>query len=341
MHLGAISFCDKVAYNLKDDADKKAILADIEALFGMRIIQRHFDTFTSCSQKALSENPYMLCLRSNGNPYFLFLTSYNGVPTCIFVDKKVQQGYYYPRMITTKLSFDDDLFCNTLFDGEMVKDSDGHWTFLIHDVIGLNGVKLSNVNLVKRLNILHQLLDFKFVELDHHVCFLRIKKYVTYSNVSELVCETLPSLKYTCRGMYFRPLFLKFKDILINFDETLIKRPKYRDRVGTFVLPEECVDEKKSYADVPRKVEENSICVPRGTPNKRVLNLKKTPRPDVYELHDNGSTMIGHACVPGLGVSKMLRKIFELLPITELVPFECEYNEKFAGWVPKVATTKL
>ena len=53
-----------------------------------------------------------------------------------------------------------------------------------------------------------------------------------YSEMKYMVEEYKPKLNYTCRGIYFTPLYFKFKKVLYNFDSTLVnsvKRVKYQN----------------------------------------------------------------------------------------------------------------
>jgi len=107
MQTGNISFCDKIALNVKSDNTKRAILTELES-YGLRILCKHFDVFhEEISVQRLKRNPYMFCLKSNGNPYYMFLTRVNNVNTCVMIDKKIQQGYFLPRMIIVHKMFND------------------------------------------------------------------------------------------------------------------------------------------------------------------------------------------------------------------------------------------
>ena len=137
MMLGEISFAGKTGYNIKSDDVKQRLLDDLEGLTGFKVIQKHHERFHDNLIHKLSGNPHMVCLKSNGNPYLLYLTKINFVNQCVFIDKKIQQGYFYPRMIMSRFRFDDRLFeGGTLIDGEMVKANNGAWIFLVGDILG-------------------------------------------------------------------------------------------------------------------------------------------------------------------------------------------------------------
>lgn len=238
MQTAPISFCDQSGLNVKCHDVKEAIVKSLENKYRVRIIQRHFDKLERPNQlPKLQTNPHLVCLRSNGNPYYLYLTRHQFINQCFFVDKKVQSGYDLPRVIISKLRFANELFEeDTLLEGEMVKDAKGSWIYLIHDLLVYKGRYLENEPLVKRLNILYDILANSFKPDDLDVCAIQVKKYVTYDRIKELVYDVMQTLPYTCRGLYFKPLYLRFLDFLFNFDESLIikvERIKYQ-RINGF-----------------------------------------------------------------------------------------------------------
>lgn len=332
--LGEISFCDKLAYNIKLDDTKHRILQDLEQQFRFKVIQKHHDTYSDTCIHKLNSNPHMIGIRTNGNPYLLYLTRLNFVNQCIFIDKKVQQGYFLPRIIISKFRFDDDLFEGTLFDGEMVKDKDGNWIYVISDIIGYTGNYLENVNLIKRLNILYNLFEKQYTQDVYDVCYFQIKRYVRYDQLDTLVNDFIPNLKYSCRGIYFKPLFLKFKDILVNFDDTLIQkvmRKKYKT-MSNFLLMED--KDKLDNLDITRneKIVQSQTSV-SGKTNK--FEVRKTSQPDVYILQDiRNNNPETNACIPTLRVSKMMRAIFADKNVSDKVSMVCEYSDKFGKWIP-------
>ena len=222
MHTGIINFASRTALNIKSNEVKKEILDEIENLTHVKIIQKHFERFDKNSFNKLNSQPHLVSLRTNGNPYYCYLTKYNFINQCIFIDKKIQSGYFVPRMIITKLEFDDDLFENTLLDGEMLKNEKGEWIFIINDIILYKNEYLDKINFLKRLLIIHNIMNNQFRKDKNDICHFQIKKYVQYTNIKNLVENILPKLNYSCRGIYFKSLYLKFKDILYNFDDSLI-----------------------------------------------------------------------------------------------------------------------
>ena len=218
MRIGDISFCDKIGYNIRSDETKKQILDKLEKKYGIRIIARHYDKFDQTrSVSVLTRNPHLICARSNGNPYMLYLTRYNLVDICIFIDKKVQQGYFLPRMIVSHLMLgrDSAVHDDTILHGEMIKKNDGAWVFAINDMTVYKGRLLSEDNLVKRLNCVYALLKREYIVDDMAPFKLVVKKFFAYDEVEALE-EHIKHLPYTCRGLYFKPLFTSLISICLN-----------------------------------------------------------------------------------------------------------------------------
>lgn len=347
MNIGEISFCDHIAFNIKSDDTKQYILNKLSSSYNLKIITKHFEKFQDSMLNSLAQKPHMLCIRSNGNPYFLYLTRLNFVNYCIFIDKKIQQGYSFPRMIISHFRFAEELFNDTVIDGEMTKTSSGKWTFLLHDLIVHQHEHLHNMNFVKRINLLYETLEKSYTPDHNDICFFKVKKFFNYTEASTILDHHIHNVDYSCRGIYFKPLFLKFKDILINFDDNLIKkveRQKYK-HVKSFMLREDeqlllnknnddCSLSNESNSDIPscsydvqnEHLQNNNIYT--------VYNTKKTSLPDVYELIDNNQKVISIACVPSLMISKYMREVFAKKNIVDSVPIKYTFSQKFNKWLP-------
>ena len=342
MQTGYISFCDTTAFNIKTENTKKKILKDVYNISNIKIIQKHFDVLSSNHFNKLNDNPHLISLKSNGNPYLLFLTQYNFTNLSIFIDKKVQSGYFLPRMIISRFQFKDELYLNTLLEGEMIKDKDSKWIFIINDIYIYKNKSLSNVNISKRLLIINNILsDFKYDNDD--VCKFTIKKYFKYEDIRYMVEEYKETLNYTCRGIYFTPLFFKFKNILFNFDDSLIndvKKIKYQNN-GKFLLLND--------SDVPNKIlNQNSKDLSKlenhsklhskeriDHKNCKIFYVEKTDMPDVFylnnDINDNSNTI---AYIPNITSSLNMNEYFKDVNLNNKIKMNCLYNSKFKKWQP-------
>lgn len=346
MQCGTISFAGHQALNIKSSSTKK-YFNDKLLNFGVKVIQKHFEKFdvTKSIQK-LENNPYLISLKSNGNPYLLFLTKFNSCELALMIDKKIQQGYFLPRMIVDRMCFHHDLFNDTIIDGEMVK-TDGKWIFLLNDIIAYKGEHLINYNCLKRLQILHDILKNEYGELPYQKFDIQIKRFFQVSDIDDLL-NMASELNYSTRGVYFKPMFLKFKDILLNFDDSLIEnihRVKYSqqnrfidDSIKTSVEQTTHLEIPKSNSAVePDEYDINSHHSQKHDPQdttRKVLFVEKTENPDVYNCYDSNS-FVGIACVQSMKTSRLLREHFSDVKLTDKLKFNCEFTDRFKhNWIP-------
>jgi len=340
MQTGTISFCDKQSLNIKSN-DTKKVFNDKLNNYGIKILQKHFERFDENSLSKLKNNPYIAALKSNGNPYIMFLTKFNETDICLMIDKKIQQGYFLPRMIIDNVSFDSSLFEDTIFEGEMIKSNDGEWIYMMNDIRAHRGKNQDNINVLKRLQLINDILDTKYNPIPDQKFHVQVKRYFKINEIDELN-HFKSKLGYTSRGIVFKPMFPKFRDILFNFDDSLINNT----RKIKFSEENKFID--KSYTHEPKKVVDNHYTddvINKQTLqdhsehktscfNNKVLLVEKTDKPDVYNLYEDNKN-IGMACVPTLKVSKFLRQTFENVNLMEKVKMECEYNDGFSNkWIP-------
>lgn len=351
MRIGEISFCDKVGYNIRSDETKKFILDTVEKKYGLKIIAKHFEKQNERTLNVLNQNPHLACVRSNGNPYFMYVTRYNHNDLCIFIDKKIQQGYFLPRMIIVHTMFGKDcrVHDDTIIDGEMVKTKEGKWLYLMNDMLVFKGEHLNDTNLIKRLNMLYDLLGTDYVEDDMSPFSIAIKRFFNYDELktTDVFNVHVRDLNYTCRGVYFKPLFLKFKDILINFDDSLVKKVKREKIGGTFMMindnNDNIINESNDAQSPPSRFHPpHTPRMPSPPPppplehtnNHRKFMTRKTGSPDVYELLKIDGSVEGTAYVPTLMVSKKMRLLFENKTLVDKLEIQYVFNEKFSKWSP-------
>lgn len=341
MHTGVISFCDRVAFNIKSSDTKDDILGELESFFNIKILQKHWYPLTNESVKQVYRAPHLVCLRSNGNPYYIYFTRYEDVPIIYFIDKKVQPGYQKPRIIIGRGMFDETIYDGkgTVIEGEMVKDRHGQWLFLINDVIAFKSVFLSTMPLPKRLAYAYDILQGYKADAVIDLCSFQVKQYC-YStrNGVEHLQNLAKDLPYTNRGLYFWPFFIQYKPKLYNFDNSVIKEV-HRKVKDNPEFRENCTPKPPAAPQAPAPLPTPTPTIPTTAPpsiDGIVMWLRKTENPDVYDVFEttNQSTKSGVAHVPSLGLSRKLRQVFKDLTVTMSVPFTCRYNEKFGKYEP-------
>ena len=349
MHTGVISFCDRIAYNIKSSDTKDDILMQIAEQFQIHILQRHWHRLDEPGLAQLCRSPHFACLRSNGNPYFMYFTKYEDVPIIYYIDKKIQPGYQKPRIILGRGKFDESLFENTMFDGEMVKDIYGEWVFLVNDVIAYKNEYLWKKTLPERIEYAYEVFSEHYSpDPVMDVCKFHVKKYAhaTQEGIQALL-EFSESLPYTSRGIYLWPFSRKFKPKLYNFDDSLIKmvtrkvkdNPEFREDTSAGTNTCENIDAHTVASDTKSQIPDAVVTEVNALSDELILWLRKTEYPDVYDVYSTNhgmaqNTKVGIAHVPTLQVSKWLRNEFKNTTVAIYIPFKCKKHDEFDKWVP-------
>lgn len=338
-----ISFCKKNGLNIKSNSVKTQILTDLQDNYDIRIIDRHHEVYDKEKHiKRLERVPHVCSLKSNGNPYFMYLTKLDFVNTIVMIDKKIQMGYALPRMIIIRLFIkNDELFNNTLIEGEMIHDKNDKWLFLMSDLFVYCNVSLKmNNDIFKRINTLYGLLETDFEPRFMDLFSIQVKKYVSLEHIKWLYSDFLKTLPYTIRGVYIKPIYCKFKDILLNFDNSLIKknvREKFATNTHfltskTDIIKSNISKTETIHIDLDNKTNNDCDC------ESQQFNIQKTDTPDLYKLYDvTSDTYRGYACVDSLKTSKMLSSIFKDKSLLNKVRFMCKKtkNSNFKNiWIP-------
>lgn len=340
MHTGIISFADRIAFNIKSNDFKDIILNKLYKLYGLKIIQKHYYLLNGNSAEYIKNNKYLCCLRSNGNPYYIFFTKYNDIPIIYFIDKKIHPNYQKPRIILVKGLFDISLFDNTLLDGEMIKTFDKKWEMVFNDIISYKGQHLKNVDLSNRLKMIYNLLENDYTKDDViDVCTYKVKIYYNLHKDSiDNLLELSKKLHYTSRGIYLWNYKSNLKPILFNFNEESIKSVirEVKDETNFKVLNNDDLVESK-HINNANIIENKTIDI---LENEKILWLNKTSEADVYNLflkeNIQNEKSIGIANVSTLTTSKLLRIAFKNTNASTLLKFKCKYNEDFKKWTPIV-----
>jgi hypothetical protein len=343
LQVGNISFCNKIASNIKLDATKQEILSFLQRRYKIKILCKHYEKIQP-GNPIIKKIPHLSCLRTNGNPYYMYLTRYNFRNTCFFIDKKIQYGYCLPRIIICVFNIDSKLFeHDTLFEGEMVHCNDNSWRFIINDALVLRGKRVyESMPFRTRLLAIHNELANSFSYSPTDPCVFEIKRYFLADEMDTMIKDFMPSLPYTCRGIYFIPLEEKHSKMYWNFDDKKIKsvvRKKYSENFDTIENVRKRIHFQHEDMKIPEtKMETHTRAKDVLPATYKMIEITNTP--DLYLLYDeDGSKLEGHLRLPKLSMSEHVYKLFEKRDQQNLlgkIKIPVEFSERFDGWVPKI-----
>ena len=299
-HITRTSFCNKEIDNVTDNSMKKYILDNLYIKTKIKFNFRYAKIYNEQYSKNLN-NPHILCLKSSGTPYLLFLTQINNTNYAFLIDKKIKDGYEYPKIFVVHYRFDSDLFNGTLFEVELTRDKNNEWCLLIGDIYTMAGVSLQTVQIHERINHIINIMDNKYINDSFvDICPIFIKKYFDLQEIQTVLNDFIPTLPYRVRGFYFVPLKTSYAKILYLFKDS---------------------DYKKV-----------------NSTNKKFISFRviQTVKPDVYELYlyNEQKTNIqkhSYASIPDIQTSKWVKE-FTDNNLDAIV--QCKYNPLFKKWTP-------
>jgi len=279
-----ISFCNKKALNVVSDKFKSFLLSNLREQYNISITDRNAHILNRKSIINLSKNPHLISLKTIGNNYYLFLTRINEVNYCFFIDKKIKNGYTYPRVVSVKYCFQNDFFNDTIFEGELVRDYDNNWLFLIFDVRCYKGINQKNVNLVNKIQNIYSLFDNYTADKDIELCELQVKRFFNYSEFDDMMENFIPKLNYKIGGLFFNTLNMRHHNYLHFFPRKNTNGPRNRVIKNSFTGSSVNVSTHKNRSYHERKPSTASIKTSINTSIDTSLDtyFKTTTTPDSY-----------------------------------------------------------
>lgn len=359
--LSQISFCDRECYNINSDRTKEAIINYVQNKHKIRIIDRQYVTLDSNKMRNISHNEHLVSTYSNGNPYLLLLTRIDETPCCIFIDRKCKEGYNYPKMHAVQYKFARQLFDqDTLFTGELIRDINREWQFLIADLLVYEGQSTRNKNILTRFEIINNILE-KYYDPDstQEICPIFCKRLFQYRDLSSVFDGFMPDLSYVCKGLVFYTLNNKFSNYcwIMPRDHQISVRRKHEyqhlgnsdgyvsgehmnreQNINNQCIMPEIVPNTSSYSD-PMSTDKNTALNSDLTNTIELPRFKiiKTGTPDIYHLFtaDNQIDRVCVAFIPDLATSRWLYEYFRDNADRALNTIvECKYHTEFDKWVP-------
>jgi hypothetical protein len=365
--LAKISFCDKECFNVNNNKTKEQILKHITKTFGIQVIDKQYVNITPHMIRNITLHEHLLSTFTNGNPYLFWLTKIDDMPHCVFIDRKLKDGYSYPKIHVVNYKFAEHLFeKDTIFTGELVKDVNRNWQYLISDVLVFNGQPVKNKNVLARFQQIYDIMDNHFTpDIMMDICQIYVKRLFQYSDIKTIFNDFMPSLSYTCKGLVFytmNPQFSNYAWILPKESQQQVKRKHEADeeffrRYPEYIPHKTVFDNQMPYLNSSTSLEQTNTInssthdqlLTRESPSHHAttesystdyahLYIVKTDIPDIYNLYTRDDKLTRHsiAFIPNLATSRMLYDYFKTNAghgIIDVIA-KCRYHYYFRRWIP-------
>lgn len=302
---------------LMDDEDKGNLKKQLIQRWNIKF-EKDYKFLTDTSKVPTSK----IYLNTFGHNYYLYFTKLNGKNTGVMFDKWKDQAYF------VRFRVEDILYYDTLFEGELIKQSDDNWLYNINDIIAHEGEDIRHNILDDRLSLIDNILNLQYIKDPVlEPCDLKKALFVDPENLDWLLTVYSKSILYRFNGINFKQQ---------NYGENyLYILEKYSNKRKNQPNTNSTPISKDNPIIKPKKME-------------AVLAVKKTNKPDVYELYANdGEDMliqIDYAYIKDVGHSQ---KITDLINTTikeydlkiedneyPEIPFLCQYSVDFNKWMP-------
>lgn len=250
---------------------------------------------------------FMSTLDFGGMKVFLFLTKMDGVNICLYMDRQKRNMYL------VNYHFEEDLFNDTVFTGELIKRNDNINFFAIEDLIVYKGENILNTeNILQRRGIINEILGQKYKEdesIDTH--YFSIKNIHFYDNL-EKINENMQEYKLIIENMNGIIYFPSNGNYLgNNYYVKVIQDESDKDEIKLY-------DTDKIYC----------------------FRIVDSGKPEIYYLYlSNYVSSIGIARLPNLESSKYIESL--LLNSKGDIYVNCKFDKNFQKWVPLEENKKV
>lgn len=289
------SFCGKECDNITDNETKKFILQDMKIKCSVDYSTNYARLFNNRFAQNLYKNPHIVCVKTTGAPYFMYCTRINDIGYTFLIDKKIKEGYSYPKIFVLPYRFNSSIYSGTLLETELIRDKKQSWFLLIGDLYQYCGKSQLRVDIIKRINLIYSMLNENYTDdLYNDLCPIQVKSYFEFKDIPNIKDNIIPKLAYNIRGFYYVPV---------------TKNPKYAKILHLFDRKELPKQSKPTEKKKPERIKENKKSV--NTSKNIAFQFVKTLKPDIYDLYvidGDDKVKVGIPNISNMKISKMVRK---------------------------------
>jgi len=311
------SFCDIMVDNITTNKDKEYILSQLNIMCRIKYTDRYARVYNDKFLNHLN-NPHIICLKSSGTPYLMFISKINDTNYTFLIDKKIKPGYDYPKIFILPISFTSDVYNNTLLECELIRDKHNKWYISIGDSYYIKGSNTNKNIIIDRINDINILLTENLINCDFlKTCTIQVKRYFDYKDIDFIEKEFIPLLPYNIRGYYLVPLKCGYSKILY-----LLNKHSHATNNNNNNNTNTNTNKPKLH-----KKSNNS--------KDNIFRIMKTTKPDVYDLFkkiNDEFTREGILLVQTLDQSHILGEYFRSKNIADEIFIECDYDNYFEKW---------
>ena len=322
---------------------RSTVLSKIRALY--RFPSQSIPITTSIVQRTLSAYPHLIVVLERACPRLMFLTRFNGLKMVVFIEVPVSPAdeTRVEMHATTGIRFSNELYNDTLFEGEFDADVTA---FKIVDVLGINEQYLDKINLVRRLQLIHRMLQSGYMATKKQQIAIATAKYYEYPDMWRAARDA-DGARGAKKAVVFKSMHLKFSNYVFSTSTVFHPPPPVLESLvvasastssggcggggggggGGDRERERRVDAEGEEGTMPQfPVEHGSV---------RSFWIARMPRPDTYALYEGERDACSNqvAAINTMQISSWMRQMFSRTS-EERLRMQCVYNKNMRRWIP-------
>lgn len=360
------NFCDKIGY---EHTYSKKLISYIRGKISSYMKESLYKNINTDLVENLKKTPHTIFVKSSGIQHYIFITKFNKKRICVVVDKNFTNGVYIVRMRFNPLSHND-----TLIEGELIKDNNSQWIFLISDMYILNG-QFTGKHIYDRYNKIYQMLTTSYKKdkiLDPFT--FQVKRLFKYSDIPKLN-QFIGKLTYPIKTIIFKSFYINnqsygipynssdYTNISVDKTNLNVKYDKFDYNLDKKVIKKEEQEYNKesnkeseseqegdcdidSVSDITVNSDELVTRQPELVVQikeerdfkKASIILKKTLLPDVYSImvidENSKEKELKHHCYACINTMKVSKWTSSLFTTNDTAKIICKYHTRFKKWIP-------
>uniref|UniRef100_A0A6C0EKV0 mRNA capping enzyme adenylation domain-containing protein n=1 Tax=viral metagenome TaxID=1070528 RepID=A0A6C0EKV0_9ZZZZ len=346
MDLSEIDFCNGVGYNIKNIRSKSSLLESIYKKFNITL-KNNYIQYSNRELDKLKKNNYLMSVQTSGQSYFLYLTKIHNKNYSLFIDKKVAKDHTLPKIIVVNYRFNESLYNNTIFNGELVKLFNNKWEFIINDIIVYND-KIYNKHFYEKLTLIHDVLENKYIcDSNLEILSLKVKRYFNPDQFNMLINTFINKCNYKITGLLFTPLnnsptimfnftqqkvyntTIKFLTDSNSYLESIKYEQKLLEESNNEILLSDIKDDDQILLDLLENINQAPIIIN----NKSfVFDIKKTDLPNIFILYCNKNNIKIKHSIARIDTLECLYLVMSAFKKNACV--KCIYSPEYNKWIP-------
>lgn len=310
MEVNEVPFCNQFAYNLKNNKEKEIIIKKIQKKFNIDILKKNF-VYSTKLDKLINNNKYLLSCITQGNRYYLYLTTFNNENYTLLIDKKITENHKFPKIIIIDLNFSENLFENTLFEGELIKKKNNEWIFLIDDIKVYKN-NLVNLNFSKKINLLYEIINNLKYDSFINTFKVNIKKFFNIKDLETIFDNYIPNCDFRINGLIFYPEESNKNLPVIDFS----------------------FNRKNIQNNITENIEKKNVQKINKSNNLFIFEIRKSNLAGIFTLFCFKDKELKKYSIARIDTLECSEFVNNLLKDKDSEIVECIYNKNFKKWIP-------